>query len=94
MASSWLKEFKYTLSTGALWNAVPKKHDEINKVVRGGVTYTYIILWDMFQMSYKIKVSMLLYIELLKRIHCILTLSYLAVTNRLTYESILGFNLD
>ena len=67
VASGWLKEFMYALSTDAFQNAVAKKYDDINEAARCGMTYTYLILCKMFHMSRKVKASMLSFIEFFKR---------------------------
>ena len=66
-ASNWLKEFMYVLSTDALQNTAAKKYDNIDKISRGRVIYTYLILCKIFQMSSKVKASMLSFIEFFER---------------------------
>ena len=67
IASGWLKEFMCASSTDTLRNAVAKKYEEINEIAKGGVTCTYLILCEMFQMNREVKASMLYFIEFFKR---------------------------
>ena len=59
IASSWLKQFMYASSADALRAAVAAKHEKIDNRARGGVTYTYLVLCEMFEMSREVKAFML-----------------------------------
>ena len=67
IASGWLKEFMHASCTDALRNAVATKYEDIEERARGGVTYTYLILCEMFKMSREVKASMIAFIEFFKR---------------------------
>ena len=43
------------------------KYEDIEERARGGVTYTYLILCEMFKMSREVKASMIAFIEFFKR---------------------------
>ena len=67
ITSGWLKEFMYASSTNTLRNAAATKYEDIEERARGGVTYTYLILCEMFEMSREVKASMIAFIECFKR---------------------------
>ena len=49
----------YASSTDALRAAVAAKYEKIEDRARGGVTYTYFVLCEMFEVSREVKASML-----------------------------------
>ena len=57
----------YASSTDALRNAVAKKYEDVDKIAKGGVAYTYLIFCEIFQMSHEVKTFMLSFIEFFKR---------------------------
>jgi hypothetical protein len=67
IASNWLKDFVYNSSTDALRTATTKKYDRLAENQRGGVTYLYLTLMEMFQMSREVKDAMLGFLSLFKR---------------------------
>eukprot|EP00956_Cyclotella_meneghiniana_P032410 scaffold89146_cov64-Cyclotella_meneghiniana.AAC.1 len=67
IASSWLKEFVYNSSTDSLRTAVDKKYSKLDIDQRGGVTYLYYSLTEMFVMSREVTEAMKYFIELFKK---------------------------
>ena len=55
IASSLLKQFMYASSTNALQTAVAAKYEKTEDRARGDVTYTYLVLCEMFEMSQEVK---------------------------------------
>ena len=51
---------------GRLEERVAKKHEDIDKIAKGGVTHTYLILCEIFQMSRGVKAYMLSFIEVFR----------------------------
>jgi hypothetical protein len=65
IASNWLRVFVYNSSTGLPQTVVAKKHDRLPQKhdrlplnQKGGVTYLFLTLCKMFQMSRKVKEAM------------------------------------
>lgn len=67
IASLWLKEFIYNSSTDSLRTAIDKRYIKIPLEQRGGVTYLWYCLDEMFTMSREVRQAMLDFIDLFKR---------------------------
>ena len=67
IASTWLREFVYNSSTDSLRSIVEKKYDKLPSNQRGGVTYLYYTLCEMFHMSREVKDAMVKFLDLFKR---------------------------
>ena len=59
IASSWFKKFMYAALMDILRATVATKYEKIEDRARGGVTYTYLVLCEMFEVSREVKASML-----------------------------------
>lgn len=67
IGSTWLKDFVYASSTDALRTAVEKKYEKLLPNQRGGVTYLFYTLTEMFSMSREVKEAMIVFLDLFKR---------------------------
>ena len=66
IVSNWLQVFVYNSSTDLLWTAVAKKYNKLPLNQKGGVTYLFLTLCEMFQMSRKVKEAMFKFLEIFK----------------------------
>ena len=66
-ASNWLKEFVYASSTDALKAAVNKKYSKLPDSQLGGITYLYLTLCEMFQMSREVEEAMFTFLDIFKK---------------------------
>jgi hypothetical protein len=67
IASNWLQVFVYNSSTDSLRTAVAKKYDKLPLNQKGGVTYLFLTLCEMFQMSREVKEAMFKFLDIFKR---------------------------
>jgi hypothetical protein len=67
IASNWLQQFVYNSSTDSLRSAVAKKYDRFPPDQKGGVSYLYLTLCEMFHMSREVKDAMIKFLEIFKR---------------------------
>ena len=66
-ASNWLQVVFYNSSTDLLQTVVAKKYDKLPLNQKGGVTYLFLTLCEMFQMSRKVKEAMFKFLDIFKR---------------------------
>ena len=67
IASNWLQEFVYNSSTDSLRNAVNQHYEKLAPLMKGGVTYLYYTLCEMFLMSREVEDSMITFLGLFRR---------------------------
>jgi len=67
IASNWLQQFVYNSSTDSLRSAVAKKYDRFPPDQKGGVSYLYLTLCEMFHMSREVKDAMIKFLEIFKK---------------------------
>jgi hypothetical protein len=67
IASGWLQEFVYNSSTDSLRSAVSQHYDKLGPTMKGGITYLYYTLCEMFLMSREVEESMISFLGLFKR---------------------------
>jgi hypothetical protein len=67
IASNWLQSFVYNSSTDSLRSAVDKKYTKLPSNQKGGVTYLFLTLCEMFMMSREVKEAMTKFLDIFKR---------------------------
>ena len=66
IASNLLQEIVYNSSTDSLQSAVANKYNRLPLNQKGGVTYLFLTLYKMFQISFKVKEALFKFLDIFK----------------------------